>query len=336
MAMQQRKLQEGILLIKEAEKCMKTSWLKWKPDYDSAADKYMKAGTCFKAAKSYPEAQDAFKKSADAHYNSHATFHAAKALEQAATVLKEMKRVDEAVDLIEKAGFYYRESGSADTAAMALIRGAKMCDSLEQPEKAIELFLNAGDLNIAEDKIREAIEPITSAARLQLKSKKLAEGIETYKKILDLFQQIENLQMMYKTVLSLIVVYLHEGDYVAADRCFKDACGIPGFTNSDEAQAGERVLECFDQGDSDGIASCAAQPLFTYLDNEIAKLSRSLRAPGDIITTKPVTINTVFEKPRPPDPVQTETALDADTEQPTGPETAAEEEEEDEFAGGLC
>lgn len=23
---------------------MKTSWLKWKPDYDSAADKYMKAG----------------------------------------------------------------------------------------------------------------------------------------------------------------------------------------------------------------------------------------------------------------------------------------------------
>ena len=25
---------------------MKTSWLKWKPDWDSAADKYMKAGMC--------------------------------------------------------------------------------------------------------------------------------------------------------------------------------------------------------------------------------------------------------------------------------------------------
>ena len=25
---------------------VKTSWLKWKPDWDSAADKYMKAGMC--------------------------------------------------------------------------------------------------------------------------------------------------------------------------------------------------------------------------------------------------------------------------------------------------
>lgn len=28
-------------------------------------------GTCFKAAKSYDRASDAFKKAADAHYNSH-------------------------------------------------------------------------------------------------------------------------------------------------------------------------------------------------------------------------------------------------------------------------
>lgn len=267
--------------MKEAEKFVKTSWLKWKPDWDSAADKYMKAGTCFKAAKSYDRASDAFKKAADAHYNSHSLFHGAKALEQAASVLKEMKNVTEAVSLVERAVDMYRQSGNPDTGALALVRGAKMCDSTD-PSKAAELYIMASEMNVSEDKIREAIEPLSKAANLFLKLKRFQEALNIMRQQMKLYEQVENFQMMWKVVLSMVVVHLHESDYVAADNCYKESFEIPGFSNSDEAIAAEKVLDCFDQGDAEGMKTCTSQALFTYLDNEIAKLSRSLRVPGDV------------------------------------------------------
>ncbi|PFX23420.1 gamma-soluble NSF attachment protein-like [Stylophora pistillata] len=279
-ALQERKLQEGLQLLKEAEKFEKTSWLKWKPDWDSAADKYMKAGTCFKTAKSYDRAAEAFKKAADAHSNSNALFHAAKALEQAASVLKEMKNVTEAVSLVERAVEMYRQSGNPDTGAFALIRGAKLCDSSD-PAKAAELYILASEMNVSEDKVREAIEPLSKAINLLLKLRRFPEALNVMKQQRKLYEQIENFQMMSKVVLSMVVVHLHESDYVAADNCYKDSFEIPGFGSSDEAVAAEKILDCFDRSDSDGMKSCTSQALFTYLDNEIAKLSRSLRVPGD-------------------------------------------------------
>ena len=49
------------------------------------------------------------------------------------------------------------------------------------------------------------------------------EGIAVKKKILELYAGLENFVMMYKTVLGLVVVYLHQSDYVAADQCYKDS-----------------------------------------------------------------------------------------------------------------
>ncbi|XP_068721756.1 gamma-soluble NSF attachment protein-like isoform X1 [Montipora capricornis] len=335
-ALQERKLQEGMQLLKEAESFVKTSWLKWKPDWDSAADKYMKAGTCFKAAKYHDQAIDAFRKAADAHSNAHALFHAAKALEQAATVSKEIKNVTEAISMMEKAVNMYRQSGSTDTAALALIRGAKMCDS-SNPAKAAEMYIAASEMNVVEDKIREAIEPLSKGANLYLKLKRFQEALKVFNQQMKLYEQVGNFQMMYKVVLSMVVVHLHEGDYVAADNCYKDSFEFPGFGGSDEAIAAEKVLDCFDKGDAEGIKTCTSQALFTYLDNEIAKLSRSLRVPGDIggktasAERRPVQnlndlINTDSQTSNP----VTTTAV-VQTEQPS-----QEEFEDDMEEGGLC
>ena len=46
---------------------------------------------------------------------------------------------------------------------------------------------------------------------------------------------------------------------------------IPGFGGSDEALAAEKVLDCFDQGDAEGMKTCTSQALFTYLDNEVSQ-----------------------------------------------------------------
>ncbi|KAK3729578.1 hypothetical protein QZH41_017183 [Actinostola sp. cb2023] len=194
----------------------------------------------------------------------------------------------------------------------------------------LPFFLLSSDAH-GEDKIREGIEPMIQAIRLLLKRKRYEEVVNIKIKVLDLYQSIENFAMMYKTTLGLIVVYLHESDYVAADQCFKNSFSIPGFSGSDEAEAAEKVLECFDEGDADGMKTCTSQPLFTYLDNEIAKLARSLRVPGDLPGNppRPSIKNELFDKPE-----DVELDDQFDNEQESTEETKPEEE--DEFAGGLC
>lgn len=259
-----------------------------------------------------------------------------RALEQAATVSKEIKNVTEAISMVEKAVNMYRQSGSTDTAALALIRGAKMCDS-SNPAKAAEMYIAASEMNVVEDKIREAIEPLSKGANLYLKLKRFQEALKVFNQQMKLYEQVGNFQMMYKVILSMVVVHLHEGDYVAADNCYKDSFEFPGFGGSDEAIAAEKVLDCFDKGDAEGIKTCTSQALFTYLDNEIAKLSRSLRVPGDIggktasAERRPVqNLNDLIKTDSQTSNPVTTTAV-VQTEQPS-----QEEFEDDMEEGGLC
>ncbi|PNJ81375.1 NAPG isoform 6, partial [Pongo abelii] len=113
---------------------LKTGFLKWKPDYDSAASEYGKAAVAFKNAKQFEQAKDACLREAVAHENNRALFHAAKAYEQAGMMLKEMQKLPEAVQLIEKASMMYLENGTPDTAAMALERAGKLIENVD-PEK---------------------------------------------------------------------------------------------------------------------------------------------------------------------------------------------------------
>ena len=67
---------------------LKTSWLKWHPDYEQASHSFDKAGglhpshrhtltpsptaLCYRTAKAYDKAKDAYSCAADSYYRSHA------------------------------------------------------------------------------------------------------------------------------------------------------------------------------------------------------------------------------------------------------------------------
>ncbi|CDQ90936.1 unnamed protein product [Oncorhynchus mykiss] len=82
------KINEAHEHIAKAEKNLKTSMTKWKPDFDSAASEYAKAAVCFKNAKQFEQAKDAYLKEAEYHTENKALFHAAKAIEQAGMMMK--------------------------------------------------------------------------------------------------------------------------------------------------------------------------------------------------------------------------------------------------------
>merc|ERR1719309_724781 len=88
-----QKINEAHEHMAKGDKYLKTSFTKWKPDYDSAASEYGKAAVCFKNAKQYEEAKDAYLKEAEYHTENKALFHAAKAIEQAGMMMKEQKKM---------------------------------------------------------------------------------------------------------------------------------------------------------------------------------------------------------------------------------------------------
>ncbi|XP_078473588.1 gamma-soluble NSF attachment protein isoform X2 [Lampetra planeri] len=250
--MADRKINEALQHLASAEKCLKTGFLKWKPDYDGAASEFSKAAVAFKNAKQYDQAKEAYLKEAQSHKFNQALFHSAKAYEQAGMMLKEMQRLPEAVDLIERASTMYLENGTPDTAAIALERAGKMRRGCAKLQKC------------------------WTGSR----GSWLDEAVVSLQKEKLMCRDLENYATCNKKTISQVLVHLHRNDYVAAEKCVRESYSIPGFTASEDCAALEQLLEAFDQQDPDAVFAVCSSPLFKYMDNDYTKLARSLQVVG--------------------------------------------------------
>uniref|UniRef100_A0A8D0HDD7 Gamma-soluble NSF attachment protein n=1 Tax=Sphenodon punctatus TaxID=8508 RepID=A0A8D0HDD7_SPHPU len=305
-----QKINEALEHIAKAEKYLKTGFLKWKPDYDSAATEYGKAAVAFKNAKQFEQAREACLREAESHENNKAAY------EQAGMMLKEMQRLPEAVQLIEKASMMYLENGTPDTAAISLDRAGKLIENVN-PDKAIQLYQQTAAVFENEERLRQAVEMLGKASRLLVRGRRLDEAALSLQKEKNIYKEIENYPTCYKKTIAQVLVHLHRNDYVAAERCVRESYSIPGFNGSEDCAALEQLLEGYDQQDQDQVSDVCNSPLFKYMDNDYAKLGLTLAVPGGGIKKKsPVT---------PQDKVG-------------GPASAASHGngEDDEYSGGLC
>ncbi|XP_020364414.1 gamma-soluble NSF attachment protein isoform X1 [Oncorhynchus kisutch] len=305
------KINEAHDHIAKAEKYLRTSFMKWKPDYDSAASEYSKAAVAFKNAKMLEEAKEAYLQEAEAHTNNKTLFHAAKALEAAGMMLKDMQRIPEAIQYIERASMMYVENGTPDTAALALDRAGKLIES-QDLAKAVDLYQKAASVFENEDRLRQAVEMLGKSSRLLVRQHKLDEAAVSIQKEKNMYKEIENYPTCFKKTSAQVLVHLHRNDFVAADKCVRESYSLPGFSGSEDCIALEQLLQGYDEQDEDQVHRVCNSPLFKYMDNDYAKLSISLRVPGG------------GKKKKAP-------AADA-AEGGAG----AGEADEDEYAGGLC
>uniref|UniRef100_A0A8C8CHV0 Gamma-soluble NSF attachment protein n=1 Tax=Oncorhynchus tshawytscha TaxID=74940 RepID=A0A8C8CHV0_ONCTS len=311
------KINEAHDHIAKAEKYLRTSFMKWKPDYDSAASEYSKAAVAFKNAKMLEEAKEAYLQEAEAHTNNKTLFHAAKALEAAGMMLKtcvslqDMQRIPEAIQYIERASMMYVENGTPDTAALALDRAGKLIES-QDLAKAVDLYQKAASVFENEDRLRQAVEMLGKSSRLLVRQHKLDEAAVSIQKEKNMYKEIENYPTCFKKTSAQVLVHLHRNDFVAADKCVRESYSLPGFSGSEDCIALEQLLQGYDEQDEDQVHRVCNSPLFKYMDNDYAKLSVSLRVPGG------------GKKKKAP-------AADA-AEGGAG----AGEADEDEYAGGLC
>uniref|UniRef100_A0A4W4HDT6 Gamma-soluble NSF attachment protein n=1 Tax=Electrophorus electricus TaxID=8005 RepID=A0A4W4HDT6_ELEEL len=271
-----QKINEAHDHIAKAEKCLKTSMTKWKPDYDGAASEMAKAAVAFKNAKQFDQAKDAYLK--EAEYHTENKTYPFPSNHNDPLALQEMKRMSEAIELIEKASVMYVENGTSGTAGMALDRAGKLIEPMDL-EKAVDLYQKAASVFENEDRLRQAAELLGKASRL-LRPVPLDEAAVSLQKEKNMYKEIENYPTCFKKTIAQVLVHLHRGDFVAADKCVRESYSLPGFSGSEDCVAMETLLAGYDEQDEDQVYRVCNSPLLKYMDNDYAKLAISLKVPG--------------------------------------------------------
>lgn len=329
-----KKVEEGLEHIKTAEKCLKTSLLKWRPDYEEAADEYNKAATCFRIAKSLKQCRDCLMKASDCYRQNRNPFYAAKAIDQIVLVCKELGDFNEIAQMAEKAANLFHANGNAESAAASLDKAAKILEQ-HYPEQALSLFQHAAEIATIQDSSRQAAEYVSKVARLQVKLHQYDLAADSIRREMCLHQQHESYQQIGRLAVALVLVQLARGDVVAAEKAFKEwgnCCEGP------EVQLLEQLLTAYDEEDPDAAKAALGNPFIKHMDVEYAILARHMPLPEGIAVpqagSSAATANRgVVREGAADEYVSPSTAGAAASSTSGGPGNAADDDEEE---GGLC
>ncbi|KAL3270745.1 hypothetical protein HHI36_021270 [Cryptolaemus montrouzieri] len=321
----QKKIEEGLEHIKIAEKSLKTSLMKWRPDYENAADEYNKAATCFRNAKSFEQCKDALLKAAECHKQNRGIFYAAKALDQAILVCKELGDLKEVPQLADRAANMFQSHGSAESAASTLDKAAKILEA-QHPAEALQLFKRAADIALVQDSTRQAAEFMSKVARIHVKLKQFESAADAIRRELGLREQTESYQATGRLAVALVLVQIARGDIVAAEKAFKE---WGNYCEAPEVQCLEMLLTAYDEEDPEGAKAALNNPFIKHMDVEYAILARDMPLPEQSLT--------VVKDVRKSDQAESldQAGYDEGSSKADG-DSGHGKEEEDYEEGGLC
>jgi len=267
------RIQEGEAHLNEAAKSLKTTLLRWKPDFDIAGTEYEKAANCFKSAKALDRALESFLQAADCYKKSNQPFAAAKCYEQAGTILyKDFQKGEEAFQYFDRACLEFRENGTPDTAALCYDRAAKMIES-KHPEKAATYYLLASDTVMIEDRPQHACEYACKSAKLLVKLEKYKEAVETLKKTMNLHLAFKDELSCGKYVIFIILIQLKLDDVVTVSKTYQEG---KQYLDGEMMFIMSKIVDAFDKQDSKAIVSALDNTFIKNLDIEYSKIARSI------------------------------------------------------------
>ncbi|KAL7052161.1 hypothetical protein ACKWTF_004797 [Chironomus riparius] len=314
------KIQQAQEHIAQAEKYLKTSLLKWRPDYDSAADEYNKAAMAYRNAKQLSECKDCLLKCAECNKQNRQLFHSAKALDQAMLVCKDLNDFNSIRNLAERACHLYQQHGSPQSGAATLDKAAKILEP-NYPQESLALYQHALDVSMIEDSSRQATEYATKVARILVKLNMFDQAADAIRREIGLHQTSEAYGAIGRLAVALVLVQLAREDYVAAEKAFKEwgNCCDP-----QEVQTLESLLQAYDDEDPELALRALSSPFIKHMDIEYAKLARDLKLPKGLQAPKAAVI---------------ENATASYVSPSTGGESSTTSQtpaEDDDDEGGLC
>ncbi|EGD74116.1 hypothetical protein PTSG_06126 [Salpingoeca rosetta] len=275
------KAAEAMKHLEAGEKALKTSMFKWTPEYDIAAGEFEKAGLNFKIAKDYKNAVHAYRRAAECHAHpkcSSTPFHAGKALESAASCAKDMKDPKLSIELIKESAQNYRLTGKNLSACSVLEKAAQQCEQQKDFTDAMELYKDIVELFEEEGKQRQSKRPLERAIACAVKAQDYQAASQLLERQSKLLLETATIAFAYQSGLSQVVVALHTGDFVKADRVFNTcASELNGFGSSEEGRLASQLLEAFESGDGLELDSIKSNTIFKFLIPEVSSLARGLK-----------------------------------------------------------
>lgn len=282
MSLAAKKIAEAEELVRTAEKSLKTSLVKWVPDYDSAADEYSKAATAYRIAKSFDKSKECFLKAIECYKNNKSWFHAAKCYEQIILLSKETGKMEQVEEFANKACSLYQQHGSPEAAAAALDKAAKLTEQ-KHPEIALRFYQHAVEVILIEDSTRQAAEFCSKVSRILVKLQRFEEATKALKKEIALNQKTESYGQIGRLVVALVLVQLALGDSVEAEKSFKEwgTC-----CEAEEVSTLQALLQAFDEEDAELAARMLAHPFIRHMDVEYSILAKNIPLPKGLEVEK--------------------------------------------------
>ncbi|KAG8037991.1 hypothetical protein G9C98_006316 [Cotesia typhae] len=287
------KIEEGNAHMRAAEKSLKTTLLKWRPDYEVAADEYNQAATCFRIAKSFKQCKEALVKASDCYKENRSWFHAAKSLEQVLLICRDMNEMSEVPKLAHRSCSLYQQHGSQESGATVLDKAGKMLESSD-PEAALPLFQRAAEIVLGEDSPRQSAEYLSRVARIFVKLKKYDEAANAIRREIDMYQRIEHQPSVGRLAVVLVLIQLARGDQVAAEKAFRE---WGNYCDAPEIQTLEMLLQAYDNEDANAARAALNSPFIKHMDIEYAKLARGLPLPQQEYAVPPAGVRPNAEEP---------------------------------------
>ncbi|KAM3184433.1 hypothetical protein ACTXT7_008385, partial [Hymenolepis weldensis] len=246
---------------------MRTSFLKWSPDVDSAVDYYTKAAI------------------ADLYAQNGSFFHCAKAYESAALLYRDLNDYNKVVNCLETAGQIMRQNGIPDSATTLYSKGAKLLETAK-PENSARFYEHAAETSELEEKYLQAADFATQAARIWVRIQGFKEADAQLRRAMHLAASDTSdgaTQTAYKVsgkaVVALVIIKLVQEDSVAANKVYVEALEKYHFGETDDAMAVARLIQVYEAYDSAAASEALSQPTFRNLENEFARLARTIKFP---------------------------------------------------------
>lgn len=317
------KIYEAREHCKTAEKYLKTSLMRWKPDYDSAADQYSQAAQCYRIARDVKNSKDCYLRASENYKMIKATFHAGKSVESALMVCKGVASADEIFYLSMEASTLYQQHGSCDSAAVILDKGGKLLEE-NSPELAFKLFQQAADICSANSSNHQSCEYLSKVSRLLVRMRKYDQALDSLRREIGLQLEIGNIGAVGRLTVVVVLVQLARGDPVAAEKAYKEwgtHCEAP------EVETLDTLLQAYDDHDREGARYALSSPFIRSMDVEYARLAKSVPLP-DVIAPAVRAARRANAAANKSAAEQKAAAAEEKVEEQSRDETAAEEKKE--------
>lgn len=272
MASITNRVNEANKFLENGHKHMKTSLLKWTPDYDNAAHQFTQAAMAFKGAGLNQKAIEANDLAIKCYQSSQgSSFQAAKCMEQAALSYKELGDFKMVANYYMRAIDTYRTSGQPDTAISVMDRAAKaLADNT--PTLAADIYVQASETCAIEDRYRQAAEYCHKAAFLFVRVKNYQRAAHMLREEYNCYSNAGDTRHNSTITICLVLVHLANKDIVGASSVLKTH-----EADTETYQIAQNLIKGYDKRDSALLNSTVKHSIFINLDNEYAKIARDLQ-----------------------------------------------------------